>query len=475
MAQINQGQIQKAKQVQRQQQKISQSQIQALKFLEMNSQDLSDEIYKAASENPVIEIVEKKYTSNHNSKAGRAEDTEKFNKLLENTEDRSETLQSHLIHQLNSMNLTEDEYELSEKLIYNLDKNGFYGSSIAPSMLLNKKRPQQNFEMLERCINRIQKMDPVGVCTKNPEESLYIQACNSDEKNPLALFLLNGHLELVNPPEPMKILKKLQDYKKDWHKKTFAGEILLDKIKLDEKTVSDALKFILRLNPNPAQNYSYDSYSDFEKPDVVLIIEKKQGRLSLNDYGKGLVCGNEDFYFQIKYSSGALPEIKIAEDFSIDEENKRKALMLINNLEFRKSTIVLQGCAIVNSQKQFFLEGPKALLPLTRRKIAEELGIHESTVSRTSAKNSSKFAQTEWGLFPISYFFTSGVSNSDGNKVSSESIKLQIQNILHEYGENSLSDLKLTELLNERGIKIARRTVAKYRNQAGIKNSYNRK
>ena len=159
----------------------------------------------------------------------------------------------------------------------------------------------------------------------------------------------------------------------------------------------------------------------------------------------------------------------------MDKENIAKAQALINSLQFRESTIVMQGCAIVHAQKNFFLKGPGHLKVLTRRQIAQELGIHESTVSRTSAKNGSKYIQTEWGLFPAWYFFTSGVSNRDGSKtISSERIKQKIKDVLSEHGNENLSDQKLCELLNQKGARIARRTVAKYRAQLGFKNSYKR-
>ena len=115
----------------------------------------------------------------------------------------------------------------------------------------------------------------------------------------------------------------------------------------------------------------------------------------------------------------------------MDKANIAKAQALIASLQFREASIVMQGCAIVRAQKNFFLKGPGHLKVLTRRQIARELNIHESTVSRMSAKNGSKYIQTEWGLFPASYFFTSGVSNRDGSKtISSERIKQKMQAIL---------------------------------------------
>ena len=213
---------------------------------------------------------------------------------------------------------------------------------------------------------------------------------------------------------------------------------------------------------------------DTNRPDVVLIVTKEEGRAQ-DDYSRGLVSLNDDYHFQIKYASGALPEIRISPEFKMDKANVARAQALITSLQFREATIVMQGCAIVHAQKNFFLKGPGHLKVLTRKEIASELKIHESTVSRMSAKNGRKYIQTEWGLFPASYFFTSGVSNQDGSKkISSERIKEKMRAILSKPGNENLSDQKLAQLLNEKGAKIARRTVAKYRSQLGLKNSYRR-
>lgn len=478
MAKISQSQQQSAKQVQSQKQKMSQNQIRALRYLEMGTQDLRDEIYKIADENPAIEIVndplEIKEKSNRTERHSST-DGDKLQRALENTEDRTETLQAHLMHQLNSMKISYDEMEISKRLIYNLDKNGFYGSSISPATLLDRARPLQNSLLLKRCIERIQAMDPVGTCCKNWEESLLVQAKLSEAASPLTMFILEGHLNLLEPPEPSKVYSKLIKYREDWHKKTFAGEILLDKIKFTEKDAADSINFILHLNPLPAQGYSSDAGADYEKPDVILEVNRVEGPVATDDFAHGIITGDRKCHFQIKYASGVLPELKLSDAFAFDKENYQKAQDIISNLAFRESSIVLQGGAIVSAQKDFFLKGPGELRGLTRREVAQMIGVHESTVSRMAARKSSKYIQTEWGLYPASYFFSSGIARADSEKkISSEVIKMQIQQILEEYKDIVISDLKLTNLLNEKGIKIARRTVAKYRNQIGLNNSYNR-
>ena len=470
---------------QKQVQHLSQRQIQALGFLSMNSMDLREEIFKAVNENPALEIVfdplkSKKSSEIYNKKSTITSDA--YQAALESKEDSRETLQHHLMTQVNMTKLSPDEKSLCERLIYNLDKYGFYGSMISPESLLDKNRPLQNKKMLDYCLDLIHNMDPIGVCCKNAEESLFIQAKILGNASDLSLFILDGNLQILNPPNAETVLKKLENFKREYHNKAFAKEILLDRVKLSIEEVENSIHYITSLNPFPASQYDYDSSQiDFEKPDVVLTVERVNGLLHQDDFSTGKIFCDNHTYFQVKYASGFLPEVRLVEGINIDKKLLTDAKAFLGNLEYRKSTIVLQGCQIVHEQKDFFEKGPGHLKALTRRKVAAALGINESTVSRMSAKKNSKYIQTDWGLFPASYFYLSGVKNTDypsDEKISADLIKTKIAEILEEYkAENSnkmISDNKLCQILNEQGIKIARRTVTKYRQQAGIKNSYER-
>jgi len=457
-------------------------------MLMLNSRDLRQEIFKAVNDNPALEIVrdplaeEKKsksrhqreveYSSNYNSYSGGDAQA-----ALENRESYGETLQQHLMSQLNMINLSPDEYDLSVRLIYNLDKNGFYGSMLAPETLIDKARPLQNKLMLERCITRIQQMDPVGVCCKTLEESLFIQAKINGDAPQLALFFLDGHLDFLNPPNPERVVHKLNIFIQEYHKKSFGAKLILDNLPINQKAVEEALVYIQGLNPRPAGDYISDiSQAEIEHPDVVLNVVRVEGHLSTDDFSSGKVATDQAFYFQVKYASGVLPEIRIDPSANFDKDTMDKAKAFLSNLAFRENTIALQGCAIVSNQKDFFMYGPGHIKSLTRKQIAQQLNIHESTVSRMSAKKSSKYIQTEWGLFPASYFFSSGVETSDAQKISAEVLKIRISKMIEEAASNGnqLSDNQITKLLNDEGIKIARRTVAKYRQNAGLNNSYSR-
>ena len=490
----NYGPAQRQEQIQSQ--ILSQQQIQALKYLAMPSRDLRDEIFSFASNNPAIEVVNDPLSANNplksSAKTGQSSFTNRIREeysssssaasyqksqdaqaALESIQERAETLQQHLMNQLNLTKVSPDEYELCQKLIYNLDKDGCYGSKLAPESFLDKSKKNQNKAMLERCLDKIQRMDPIGNCCKNIEESLYIQAKINGNASPLTLFILNGHLDFLNPPYPEKILRRLTKFKQEWHSKSFAAPIILDKLKLSEEMIEETLIYIRRLNPHPAGEYISDtSTSDFDLPDIVLEVHKVSGHINADDFVRGRIFLDNENYLQVKSSRGILPEVRLATDFSYDKDSVAKAKEFISKLEFRENTIFLQGCAIVSLQKDFFKDGPGHIKKLTRQQVADLINVHESTVSRMTGKKNNKFFQTEWGVFPASYFFSSGVQGQNNEFVSAEKIKAEIKMILDSNPGEKISDSKMTEFLNARGIKVARRTVAKYRSQMGLANSY---
>lgn len=477
---------QNQQQTQRQVQRMSQRQIQAVNYLSMSAKDLREEILKAVSENPAIELVNDPISSSYDNdfaqsaqsqsvRNGSSSDSDAYLKALENNEDRPKTLQEHLIEQLNLTRLSSEEYDLCKSLIYNLDKNGCYGSMQAPESLLDKARPTQTIRMLKKCMDIIQRMDPIGTCCRTIEESLFVQAQILGDASPLTLFILDGHLDLLNPPQPDKVLRNLQRFKQSWHEKAFAKHLPIDDIDLTEDDAEEAINYITRrLNPRPAGEYVSDTSGiSRNQPDIVLTVTKEKGNLVTDDFAHGKVCCDRDYYFQVKYASGDLPEIRISPDYNFDKASIEKAKVFVSLLQFRESTLVSQGCMLVKFQNDFFREGPDKLKPLTRKQVAQALNIHESTVSRMSAKKNSKYIQTEFGLFPVSYFYSSGVDGADC-KVSATTVKRMMEKLLTDDEVKKLSDSKLAELLLAQGIKISRRTVAKYRSQLGIDNSYNR-
>jgi len=467
---------------QKQIQHMSQKQIQAVRFLTLSSRDLREEIYKEVEENPALEIVEdisvnSNYdglSSNFSAGAGSGMTADDYQRALENEEDNTETLQEHLLFQLNSMNIPEDVTAFCTQLIYNLDENGCFSSGLKPETFLDRTNPRHDQKFIEKCIDLVQRLDPVGCCAKNPEDSLLVQARILDPDQTLAIFLLDGHLDMLNPPEPSRVLKKIKEFQKIWHSKAFASPLPIDGLKIDEQEVEEAVHFILSLNPHPTANFTNDSTkAGIQNADIALIVKRREDSIATDDFEKGLVRIDDNSFFEVKTPGDYLPKLRIVPLFQkksdkpevqeFREKYLNKAADFLGNLQFRESTIILQGCQIVSEQKEFFLKGPGNLKPLTRRQIAQKIGVHESTVSRATSRRHQRFIQTEFGIFPMSYFFQSGVSQEYSADTVKHLIK-QIEDENEKAGGKKLSDQKVCDRLNEHGVHIARRTVNKYRN-----------
>lgn len=499
---------------QKQVQKLSQLQIQSLKYLAMNSSDLRSEIFAEAEKNPALEISSDSYEiedfdnaafsrparsgvmSDYTrvgtaSSAGQAK-AEAYQEILESKADLRESLSEHLMQQFNLINLPKNQKILGEKLIHNLDKNGFH--ILAPFSFLDKVTDTPID--LEKCLDIIQNLDPVGTCCRNVEESLFIQAKSRDNAPEAALFILDGHLSFLDPPQAPRVLKRIRDFAKEESKKAFNTTDYSFIDEFDEEDIQEAIDFIKTLNPYAAGEYAPDENS-FVIPDVYVDrviaedceekVEEGEGGLSARGDLKARKTGACDF--KVRAARGVMPDVVLSEeclaiagDKNVSPEQRSKmeqmvhdAKVFLESLKYREDSVFNASVAIVNFQKEFFDKGPGHLVPLRQKGLAEVLGVHETTVSRIA---NSKFLQCEWGLFPLKYFFVSGVAEEDNadNAVSKDKILFEIKSILDAQpaGSKKLSDQKLADMLLERGIKVARRTIAKYRSQIGMGSSYTR-
>jgi RNA polymerase sigma-54 factor len=300
-----------------------------------------------------------------------------------------------------------------------------------------------------------------------------LQAQLKGGANKAALFLLDGHFDFLNPPQGKKILEKIQGFLAEREKLSFAKETFAHLKGLKLSDVEEALAFIKTLDPIPARDFSQES-TNFIFPDIY--IEKLVGESSdlkeEVDYVNRIVHVNANLSLKVKISDKGIPCVRLSPDFAKAQGSKEfsKAVLdaknLLEALEYRESSMAKAACAIAKWQADFFDKGPGHLLPLKMQDIAERIGVHESTVSRMA---SSKFIQCQWGLFPVKYFFSSAVSDT-----SKDNVQRQIQEILEENSEKRMSDQKVCDALAQRGIKVARRTVAKYRAQMNITSSYER-
>ena len=461
---------------------MSQKQIQSLNLLSMNAEALRDEILLQVEKNPALEIVKDNFENGvksaryknlpgGNIRTGVAsslgeQKSEAFQEILESRPDERKSLFSHLTEQINMLSLDEEKRKLCQKIIGNLDSRGFH--ILAPASLLEKKAGQSQ-KLLDECVNIVQNLDPPGICVENVEKSLLLQARLKGGAPRLALFLLDGRLDFLNPPQSQKVLEKIEDFLEGQKKLSFGAADYSFLEKISEDDVDRALLFIRSLDPFPARDFSQEE-THYVAPDIY--VEKVLGQPEQNAGDRNVTFG-QDCYFKIEVSDKMIPQLRIAPDFGNAKNNSEfaksaisQAKNLLEGLEYRDNTIAKAACAIVRSQIEFFMNGPGNLAPLRQQDIADLIGVHESTVSRMA---SSKYLQCQWGVFPIKHFFSNAVADSSKDRVMS-----QIQKIIQENPQKKLSDQKLADALAQRGIKVARRTVAKYRSQMNIESSYSR-
>ncbi len=465
--------------VQRLEQKMSQTQLQSLDILSLSSIELTERIFKEITENPVLEITkEPLYTkktpethplhrtlSSYRNERIRYTGTaaltsrDNFNTFLENLPDSHNTsLQNHLLAQLHIENISPELTALAEKIIENLNENGFHRIPLNELFEKELKQSPQIHQSIRKACTIIRRLEPIGCAVQNFKESLFVQAAllfyektKTDSIYAYTLDILKNHFSYLEKARPYSLAQAVNSDKTIPYK-------------INTETAEHILKLIGTLEPFPGRAYT-SAPTEYIIPTA--FIEQEDGELN------------------IKINSGELPIISIANEFtelakkSHDTELKeylkphiQKAKIFIGSLNQREKTIINVLTVLITKQKQFFLTGDKkTLIPLTQHDIAKELDIHESTVSRTV---SNKYLQCEWGTFEIKYFFAAAPStqtekNTAGTEYTKEAIKELINEIIHTT-EKKLSDQTISDTLKKTyNIKIARRTVNKYRKE--LKNS----
>jgi RNA polymerase sigma-54 factor len=354
---------------------------------------------------------------------------------------KEQDLSDYLLWQLRLSHYPEDVRAVGEVIIGNLDENGYLRSTVEE--LIESTSSQR--EIVEKAIEVVQGFDPPGVCARELAECLLLQ---------LKPLNLNGTI----------VEKIIQNNIDDLEKKKY--DMIAQQYELTMKDVLAAVKIIERLEPKPGRNF-YQSATNYIVPDVYLI-KTSDGyeivlndewipRLRINNYYKKLIHQNSDF---------------LKEDKQFLIEKLRSAVGLLKSLDQRNRTIYRVTETLIDIQKDFFDKGVEHIKPLTLRDVASGLNLHESTISRVT---SNKYIACNHGIFNFRYLFSSALQSGVGN-VSSTSVKNFIKKIVSEEDtRRPLSDQHITELLRRSGIMIARRTVAKYRDELGVPSQARRK
>ncbi len=353
-----------------------------------------------------------------------------------------DTLQQNLIGQLNQSVLSGSDRKAAELVIGNIDDNGFLQST-PEEMALNSGIPREDFEKM---LALIQSFYPAGVGARDLRECLLIQLQRQEKENTLEYKIVSEHMEDLGRRRFPEIARRMG---------------------MSVEDVQKAANNIARLNPRPGQVFAA-APQNYVLPDV--IVEKVDGEYQItlnNEQIPHLRISNlyKDIIASGNSQSG---EVK---DYIRDKIRSGK--FLIRSIHQRQQTIFNIAQQIVSRQRDFLDHGPSHLKPMTMREVADAVGVHETTVSRAV---SGKYTATPQGVFEMKYFFTSGYQTATGESLSNISVKEAILDLVkHESGSAPLSDHEMVEILGERGIPIARRTVAKYRDELNILPSHMRR
>ena len=360
----------------------------------------------------------------------------------ENLLTRKPSLSDHLLWQLNLSHLEDREREIAAELIGNIDDDGYL------QMTTDELAVQLNVDAqgVEKVLAVIQDFDPPGVASRNLQECLLKQVDQLDMSDDLVAQILRDHLDELETRRYQVIARSLQ-------------------VPLDD--VLGAAKFISTLDPRPGSQYGQEDVH-YIIPDIYVYKISDEYVVVLNDEGLPNLRINS-FYRNALSGASSIDE-KAGEYI---QEKLRGALWLIKSIHQRQRTIYRVTKSIVKFQRDFFDRGVDQLKPLVLLDVAEDIEMHESTVSRVTT---NKYVQTPQGLFELKYFFNSGINTTGGDSVASESVKNKIKEIISaEDSRKPYSDQKIVELLRNQGIDIARRTVTKYREMLGVGSSTQRK
>lgn len=381
------------------------------------------------------------YMSQSASYSGRSAEDEERRQFFFDSLVKEETLQQHLLEQVESSGIEGDDKKIAELIIGNIDERGFLQS--APEEIANNTG--MDAADIARVLETVQTFHPVGVASRDLRECLLIQLKRLGKEQSLEYRIVDRFIDDLGKRRFPEIARRLS---------TTAEQ------------VQRAANFIGTLDPRPGQIFAADP-NNYVLPDVT--VEKIGGEwvISLN--------GEQIPHLRISntYKDLMSSDRNGADVREYIREKIRSGKFLIKSIHQRQQTISNIAHQIIDRQKDFLEYGPSALKPLTMVQIADVVGVHETTVSRAI---SGKYMATPHGVFDMKYFFTPGYQTADGESMSNTSVKGTIAELVKvEDQRNPLSDKEIVELLSKRGIPIARRTVAKYRNELNILPSNMRK
>ncbi|MBU8933914.1 MAG: RNA polymerase factor sigma-54 [candidate division Zixibacteria bacterium] len=446
-------------------QKLAPQLIQSLKMLQMPVLKLEQTIRHELATNPLLEEIEELEPDKDEAEERDAEveiaedekeDTIDWDEYLfdeeegykvretrevgeerfEGTAAQSNNLYDHLLEQLSFLKLTPEEHLIGEYIIGNISPEGYLTISVEEMAMELEIEPS----IIEEVVTQVQRFDPTGVGARDLRESLLIQLKEKGYEGSLPYRIVDEHLHELDRKSILQISRMMG---------------------VTAKRAENAMNIIRSMSPKPVQG-KFDAAAMAIVPDM--LVER---------YGDHFVVTHNDHNVpRLRVNSGYRNLIKRGNKSSQDtkkyiRQKLEQARWLLNSINQRRSTMIRVMEAIIVKQHEFFDRGPAFLKPLIMEEIAQAVDMNVATISRVS---NSKYVQTPLGVYEIKYFFNSGIARADGDDVSKRSVKIRIEEIIAgEPPEKPFSDQEIYRRLNEEGIKLARRTVTKYREELKIR------
>lgn len=428
---------------------------QAIQLLQYTSLELRDYLSKELEENPILEMERSDVDSQtiESLKEDKDVDLKEFLESFDDISYKSEidrsrneysmdnyisyspTLRDHLIEQLNMISIGSREYRIADYIINNINSSGYFSTTaeeIAAQLCVSN-------EEVELMLSVIQGFEPTGVGARDLKECLLLQV--KEHKDQMLKNIIMNCLEDIASNKLSKISKDLG-------------------ITIEE--VQEYADWVKSLEPKPGRTFRSEgediryivpdaSIEEIDGELIITINDITGPRLNINEYYKNLIINTTD-----EKTSQFL------------QEKFNSALWIIKSIEQRRQTLYKVIESILSRQREFFKYGEKVLVPMTLKEVAEDVKMHESTISRAT---NGKYVQTPRGVFELKYFFTTGLSGTGGD-VSATCVKSMIRSmVVEEDPKKPLSDQQISEILEKKGVEISRRTVAKYRDELNIPSS----
>ena len=438
---------------QSQKQVLSQNQIQSVTILQMSAEELAEHIKEVALENPVAELKEP-------APEDRQQDLLRKLEWLENLDEQNrtyyqydredsdksvlanfgapvtETLRDSLMQQLMSGPYSDEQQRIFAYIADCLDSSGFFRLSV--SEVADHLGTAES--AVEQCLAIMRGLEPAGVCCANLECCLLEQLRRQEEPSDVEQAIITEYMDLLGKNQLHVIAKRM---------------------KLPLSRIKEALIRIRSLNPRPAQGFDTGEMLRYIVPDITVVKFEDRFEILINNYSYPSIRMNKDYLKMLKDNPS--DEVR---DYLMGKVNQIRQLQ--EHIEKRGSTLLALAQCLLREQTDFFRLGEKYLRPLRMKEAAEQIGVHESTVSRAVK---DKYLQCCWGIYPLSFFFARSVSQSGDDNVAVHHIKEELRRIISEEDKkHPLSDDKIASILKERGMPISRRTVVKYRESMQIPN-----